>query len=184
VSSVGARQEPRARNSDATITAPQVAPRGETQAEHRRCGISHAKTTRQTARKRCNNAGAAWIEARHPRASAASLLQQPFTRKQQHVGVAERGVQQKSTQTAAVAAPAHTHHTQPNTREQASKRASMLHSCHARTGGAPWASWSCRARRPTRVRPPSAFISSRSACISARSIHCRESETREERSEC
>jgi hypothetical protein len=34
------------------------------------------------------------------------------------------------------------------------------------------------------LSPPSAFISSRSACISARSIHCRESETREERSEC
>jgi hypothetical protein len=112
------------------------------------------ENTRQTARKRCNNAGAAWIEARHPRASAASLLQQPCACKQQRAGVAERGEQQHITQTAAFAAPAHTQHTHQSTREHARKRRRTRHSCQTRTGGAPWATWTCCASCARRARRP------------------------------
>jgi hypothetical protein len=134
-----------------------------------------AKTQDGTAPKRCSNACATLIEARHPRTSAAKLYRQPRTHTQHHNGVAQCSLQQKSKQTAATENSITHTSTSPNTRNHASKRRRMLRSCQSRTGGVV-SNLCVRCAACTTRAPPSGTISSWSAGISARPIRCEESE--------
>jgi hypothetical protein len=184
VSGVRVRQEPCARRRGATVHAQHVAQRSKTtRAQHRRDCTSPAKTKDKRTRKRCNNAGVACISLQRPRTSAALPLQQPNTHRQHHDGVAQRGLAQNNTQTAAFAAPSTHTNAQQRAREHAGKRASMLQSCQSLTSSAVSNVYVVCAPSDT-LAPPSRTVSSRYACNSARSMHCRESEKRRERSEC
>jgi hypothetical protein len=182
-SEVGARQEPRARKRGASYTSQHVAQQSKhahrappKQLFTRRNTRQHNTKTTHRRRHRVD----VLVKAAHECGVALATATHAHTTP--HQGCAARfAAKQHATCRFRCASK----HTQPqeSMREHAGKRRCTLRSCQSRTSAAVSnVSVVCEASRMR--APPSAFITSPSVRISARSICCREKEKSRVRSEC
>jgi hypothetical protein len=182
-SEIGARQEPRARKRGATNTSQHVAQQSKhahrappKQLFTRRNTRQHTTKTMHRRRHRVH----VLVKAAHECGIALATTAQAQTAPNQ--GCAVRFAAKQHATCRFRCASTHTQ-TQQSMREHARKRRCTLCSCQSRTSAAVSnVSVVCEASRMR--APPSAFITSPSVRISARSICCREKEKSRVRSEC